>query len=95
MTRAQAVLHAIHGVRQQSEGAASLRRLAAGTAWSPSHFHRVFTAAVGETPKHYTLRLRLERAAARLASTEATVLSVALDAGFASHEVFTRACARA
>jgi len=49
---------------------------------------------VGETPKQYTLRLRLDRAAARLASTTDTVLDIALGTGFRSHEVFTRAFRR-
>ena len=49
---------------------------------------------VGETPKQYTLRLRLERAAARLVSSDHSVLAIALDAGFKSHEVFTRAFGR-
>jgi AraC family transcriptional regulator len=72
----------------------SLATLAARAGWSPFHLHRAFRAMVGETPKQYTLRLRLERAAARLASSDASVLDIALDAGFSSHEVFTRAFGR-
>lgn len=53
-------------------------------------FHRLFHRAVGETLKQYALRLRLERAAARLAVGDETVLAIALSVGFASHEVFTR-----
>jgi AraC family transcriptional regulator len=49
---------------------------------------------VGETPKQYTQRLRLERAAARLAASDDSVIDVALEAGFTSHEVFTRAFRR-
>ncbi len=48
----------------------------------------------GETLKQYTLRLRLERAAARLAATDERVLGIAVANGFASHEVFTRAFRR-
>jgi AraC family transcriptional regulator len=40
------------------------------------------------------LRLRLERAAARLATGSEPVLGIAADAGFGSHEVFTRAFRR-
>jgi AraC family transcriptional regulator len=57
-------------------------------------FHRMFQRLAGETLKHYTLRLRLERAAARLVAGEETVLAVALANGFSSHEVFTRAFRR-
>jgi AraC family transcriptional regulator len=70
------------------------RRWQAKAGWSPFHFHRAFRKVVGETPKRYTQRLRLERAAARLASGSDPVLRIAADAGFASHEVFTRAFRR-
>ena len=72
----------------------SLGALAARAGWSPFHFHRAFRKVVGETPKQYVLRLRLERAAARLAGSGETVLKVAAAAGFSSHEVFSRAFRR-
>jgi AraC family transcriptional regulator len=68
--------------------------LAAGGGWSPFHLHRAFRALFRETPKQYALRLQLERAAARLASSDDSVLDIALDSGFESHEVFTRAFRR-
>ena len=58
--------------------------------YSPFHFHRVFSKAVGERPKEYVLRLRLERAAYLLAVTDERVLTIALDVGFSSHETFSR-----
>ena len=73
---------------------ARLATLGARAGWSPFRLHRAFRAMVGETPKQYTLRLRLERAAARLVSSDHSVLAIALDAGFKSHEVFTRAFGR-
>jgi len=72
----------------------SLPALARRTGCSQSHFHRLFSSFTGESPKRYTLRIRLDRAAAELLATEASILDVALDAGFASHEVFTRAFSR-
>jgi AraC family transcriptional regulator len=57
-------------------------------------FHRMFHRLAGETLKRYTLRLRLERAAAGLIAGDETVLDIALANGFASHEVFTRAFRR-
>jgi len=68
--------------------------LAARSGWSSFHLHRAFRRLVGETPKTYTQRLRLDRAAARLVVTSDRVVDVALDSGFASHEVFTRAFTR-
>jgi len=44
----------------------SLGALAAQTGLSSFHLHRVFSATAGETPKQFTLRLRLERAAGML-----------------------------
>jgi AraC family transcriptional regulator len=49
---------------------------------------------VGETPKAYTTRVRLTRAAADLLSTSRPVSAIAAGHGFASHEVFTRAFTR-
>lgn len=59
---------------------------------SPWHFHRLFQAFTGETLAERVRRRRVEVAAARLLETPpATALSVALDVGFGSAEVFTRA----
>ncbi|WP_371324449.1 AraC family transcriptional regulator [Dechloromonas sp. ZY10] len=60
--------------------------------FSPFHFHRVFTAWMGETLGDYLRRRRLEVAAARLAGQRQTpVLHVALSVGFGSGEAFARA----
>lgn len=72
----------------------SLDALAARTRSSPFHFHRAFRAFTGETPKQYTLRLRLERAAGRLLTTTESIRATAAGAGFANPEVFTRAFRR-
>lgn len=57
------------------------------------HFHRVFRAQTGETVMQHVRRLRLERAARtlRTASAPERLLEVALEAGYESHEAFTRA----
>ncbi|HEV3409039.1 MAG TPA: helix-turn-helix transcriptional regulator, partial [Chthoniobacterales bacterium] len=44
----------------------------------------------GESPRAYVRRLRLERAAVRLQKARASILTVAVEAGFQSHEAFTR-----
>jgi len=72
----------------------SLAALADQAGLSSFHLHRVFSAAAGETPKQFTLRLRLGRAAAMLLTTEDSVLDVALACGFQSHEAFCRAFRR-
>jgi AraC-like DNA-binding protein len=59
------------------------------------HFDRIVTAAAGESPAAFRRRLLLERAAYRLLSEDTGVLELAIDAGYGSHEAFTRAFARA
>lgn len=71
-----------------------LAELAAIAGFAPHHFHRVFRQVTGETPKAYLRRLRLERAVYRLKVSPDNVLEIALDAGFTTHETFTRAFAR-
>src|SRR5688572_6286599 len=73
----------------------SLGSLARQYGYSPFHFHRFFSSAVGETPKQHIDRLRLERAAYKLAITGETVLAIALGVGFNNHETFSRAFKRA
>lgn len=55
------------------------------------HFHRVFSAMVGESIGEHVRRLRLERAAGQLRRTDRPVVDIALDAGYDAHEAFTRA----
>lgn len=59
-----------------------------------SHFDRLVKAALGEPPGAFRRRLLLERAAHRLAAGEDSVLEIAVDAGYASGEAFSRAFAR-
>jgi AraC family transcriptional regulator len=72
----------------------SLESLARQYGYSPFHFHRFFSRTVGETPKQHIDRLRLERAAYKLAITRETVLHIALSVGFKNHETFSRAFKR-
>ena len=72
----------------------SLDAVAKRVRLSPFHFHRLFRSAIGETLKQYTQRLRLERAANRLVIHDTTILDVALDSGFQSHETFSRSFQR-
>jgi AraC family transcriptional regulator len=79
---------------EQLDQHATLADLSRRSGWSPFHFHRSFTATVGETPKQLSLRIRLERAAYLVAVTDVSILRIALDVGFRSHETFTRAFRR-
>ncbi|GAA4357105.1 AraC family transcriptional regulator [Angustibacter luteus] len=55
------------------------------------HFDRLVAAATGEPPGALRRRLLLERAAYRLVNGRSSVLDVAVEAGYGSHEAFTRA----
>lgn len=69
--------------------------LAARLYLSRSHLDRVVAATSGESPGRFRRRVLLERAAFRLLTTRAGVLDVAVEAGYSSHEAFTRAFTRA
>jgi AraC-like DNA-binding protein len=71
------------------------RSLASRLHLSRFHFDRLVTAAAGEPPARLRRRILLERAAHRLITTDDELLPIALDAGYASHEAFTRAFRRA
>lgn len=60
--------------------------------FSKYHFHRLFTAYTGLLLMNYIKWLRLKRAAHQLiVHKEETIINIALDAGFESHESFARA----
>jgi AraC family transcriptional regulator len=84
----------VRDINQRLNEGVSLAWAAERAQRSRFQFHRMFHRLAGETLKRYTLRLRLERAAATLIAGVETVLGVALASGFSSHEVFTRAFRR-
>jgi AraC family transcriptional regulator len=60
--------------------------------FSPFHFHKLFTHYIGESPKQYVLRLRLEKIAHKLKLyPELSVLELSLESGFSSPSTFGRA----
>lgn len=60
---------------------------------SPWHLSRLFQTNVGLAPMSYLRARRLAIAAEALATGDQEILPVALDAGYSSHEAFTRAFA--
>lgn len=65
--------------------------LAAVAGFSVPHFHRVFTAHVGESAISYVRRLRLERAARKLRMGAVDITEIALAAGYDTHAAFGKA----
>ena len=68
---------------EESEEEPPLEELANTAGLSPSHFHRVFKAAIGLTPKDYAAAQRAKKVRQGLASAN-TVTAAIYDAGFNS-----------
>jgi len=86
-----AVERTVAHITETLDQALDLGALARAAALSPFHFHRVFRGMVGETPLEMHRRLRLERAAWQLLQGDAAITTLAFDAGYETHEAFTRA----
>lgn len=70
----------------------TLDGLADVACFSRFHFHRIFSAMVGETVGDYLKRVRLQAAASRLSNNPRDpVTDIALACGFSSPSVFARA----
>ncbi|WP_221030818.1 AraC family transcriptional regulator [Actomonas aquatica] len=90
------LLRVIEHIHENLDEPLPLATLAGIAHLSPFHFHRVFTGMLGETVQGLVRRLRLERAAWQLRQpARPGILDVALDAGYDSHEAFSRAFGRA
>lgn len=74
---------------------ATAEELAGRLYLSRFHLDRVISAVAGEPPRRFRRRILLERAAYRLLSTDRSVLGIAVEAGYGSHEAFTRAFTKA
>jgi AraC family transcriptional regulator len=84
------MLRVLVHIQQHLDDPMPLGELAAVACFSAYHFHRVFKGMVGESVAEYVRRLRLERAATQLKLGSASVIDIALAAGYDSHEAFTR-----
>jgi AraC family transcriptional regulator len=85
------ILRVLVHIQGRLDESLELDELARVACFSPFHFHRVFRALTGEGVQQYVRRLRLERAAQRLKLQEQPVTEIAFEAGYESHEAFTRA----
>ena len=69
----------------------SIDEIAAVSGLSRFHLSRLFSLCVGQSIMRYARGRRLTEAARTLAKGAPDILAVALDAGYGSHEAFTRA----
>jgi AraC family transcriptional regulator len=69
----------------------TLTQLSDVACFSQYHFHRLFTAYTGLSLQQYIRWLRLKRAAHQLIfDKDQSIIHIAIDAGFESHEAFSR-----
>lgn len=89
---AERILRVLVHIQNHLDDELNLDDLATLACFSPFHFHRIFRGMVGEPVREHIRRLRLERAALQLLkSRQPSVVDVALEAGYETHEAFTRA----
>lgn len=76
---------------ESSETPPSLDALASAVGMSPFHFHRLFKAETGLTPKAYSSAYRARRLREELSSAEASITDAIYDSGFNSNSRFYEA----
>ena len=86
-----AVGDAMETIRTHCDRPLSLEMLAGRAGISPFHFHRLFRSDAGQPLGEYVRRVRLQKGARLLRSTDQKVVDVAFDCGYQSHEAFSRA----
>jgi AraC family transcriptional regulator len=85
------VAKALWYVENNFAGEITLDEIAGVAGVSRYHVSRAFGEAIGRPITHYVRGRRLTEAARALASGATDILTVALEAGYGSHEAFTRA----
>jgi len=87
----ECLLRVLVHIQEHLDEPLALEELGRLAFFSPHHFHHVFTGMLGESLGSHVRRLRLERAAWRLKLTRTPVVQIAFEAGYDSHEAFSRA----
>jgi len=68
----------------------NLDRLAAQVGLSKFYFNRLFKSAVGVSPSHYHINLRMDEAKRLLRETKRSVVEIALDVGYSNPSHFAQ-----
>ena len=89
-----AIYHALLHLEENYDSTPSTDQLAKLVGLSTFHFHRAFKSVVGETVAKYHQRIRIERAAAFLKSSNWQISDIALSCGFETPASFARAFKR-
>lgn len=87
----QRINRVINHIQSNLDQPMHLEELASLACYSPFHFHRIFTACIGEPLFVYVKRLRMERAISKLCYTDIPVTDIAFNAGYENHSSFCKA----
>ena len=68
----------------------SLARLAEQAGMSEFHFNRLFKRATGVPPSQYQIKLRMDAARRLLRETKKSVITIAIEVGYANPSHFAR-----
>ncbi len=88
------LLRAIERLRSNSDADVSLDALASDAGLSRFHFCRAFKESTGLSPHAWLQQYRLEQAMNMLRNTDASIVSVAVEFGYASQTAFAAAFRR-
>jgi AraC family transcriptional regulator len=90
--RKKRIDHVVDYIFSNFDGQISLQTLAGVANYSPFHLQKVFKQIIGDSPKQYILKLRLETAFHLLViHPQKSIREIAIDSGFSSPAVFSRA----
>ena len=85
------ILKALLYIEKHLDEKLQVSKLAKVACYSPFHFQRLFHEMMNESVYQYIKRVKLQRAAGKLAYSKASVTRIAFDIGFESHSSFTHA----
>ena len=92
MENSELITKAIQYINKEKKNSdISIEDVAANAGFSTDYFNRLFLAHTGFNVMEYVLFTRLKSAALDLRMSEKSILEIALDCGYTSHESFSRA----
>ena len=77
-------------VHAKIEDELTLHEMAHAVGLSTAHFSQMFRKSTGETPHHFVLRQKVERAKEMLRTAEGRILDIAIACGFKTQQHFAR-----
>lgn len=87
----QRVTRAMAHINQNLDREILLDQIAEVACYSPFHFLRVFETLLGETPRQYTIRKRMEYAGFYLLEKNQRIIDTAIGVGYETHTAFCKA----